>query len=262
VASATTVNVGTAVSFTATATSSTTGAPTGSVSFLDGSTLLATVALSNGVAVFTTSSLLVGTHTISASYTGDYDFYGSSAAAVSSVVAAPGYTVTPAATALTIASGTSGTVGIQVASVGGYAGTVSFACAGLPGGMSCSFAPASIGLTTASATQQTVLTIGTSSSQASLRGGDGPGPLRSMVYLAVMPGLLSLCFMRRHLRQAGRWTAMSLSALVMLGAVASLSGCGSTHPSTRTQKGTYIITVQAQATNASSNSFQLAVMVD
>jgi hypothetical protein len=181
---------------------------------------------------------------------------------VTSIVAAPGYTLTPAATALTIASGSSGTVGLQVSSVGGYAGTVSFACAGLPAGMSCTFAPATIGLTAATATQQTVLTIATSSSQASLRGVEGQGPLRSMVYLAVMPGLLSLCMMRRRFRQAGQWITMSLSAFLLLCAIGSLSGCGSTNSPTLTPKGAYSITVQTQATNASSNSFQLAVTVD
>jgi sugar lactone lactonase YvrE len=262
VSSAPTVNIGATVSFTATASSTTTGTPTGSVSFLDGATLLATVALTNGSAILTTSSLLVGTHTISASYTGDYDFYGSSATAVTSIVAAPGYTLTPATTTLTIASGGSGTVGLQVASVGGYAGSVSFACAGLPAGMSCTFAPATLALTTATASQQTVLTIATSSSQASLRGSEGPGPMRSMVYLAVMPGLLSLCLLRLRFKSAGRWITTSLSALLLLSAIGSLSGCGSNNSPTLTPKGAYSITVQAQATNASSNSVQLAVTIN
>ena len=44
---------------------------TGSVQFRDGSSALATVALSNGSAVLSISSLAVGVHSISAVYSGD-----------------------------------------------------------------------------------------------------------------------------------------------------------------------------------------------
>ena len=53
------------------ATASGSAAPTGTVKFLDGSTLLGTVALSNGSASFATSTLPAGTHTITFSYSGD-----------------------------------------------------------------------------------------------------------------------------------------------------------------------------------------------
>jgi hypothetical protein len=47
------------------------GTPTGTVTFLDGTTLLATTTLSGGTASFATTSLAVGAHTISAAYAGD-----------------------------------------------------------------------------------------------------------------------------------------------------------------------------------------------
>jgi len=53
--------------------------PNGSVSFYDGSTFLETVALNNGKAYFTTSSLSVGTHTIRMTYSGTAAFAPSSA---------------------------------------------------------------------------------------------------------------------------------------------------------------------------------------
>jgi hypothetical protein len=53
------------------------GTPTGTVSFVDGSTTLATVALNSGNATFSTSSLSAGTHTITVSYSGDTNFTGS-----------------------------------------------------------------------------------------------------------------------------------------------------------------------------------------
>ncbi len=61
---------GQSVMFTANVSSSS-GTPTGSVTFSDGSTTLQTVALSSGQAGLTTSTLTVGSHTITAQYNPD-----------------------------------------------------------------------------------------------------------------------------------------------------------------------------------------------
>jgi hypothetical protein len=74
-----------AVTFTATVTSSGTGTPTGTVTFKDGTTILDTATLSGGQAQFTTSSLVPGTHSIAAVYSGDTNFRAS-ATALSQVV--------------------------------------------------------------------------------------------------------------------------------------------------------------------------------
>ena len=64
---------GNSVTFTATVPPSGTTAPTGTVSFLDGATQIGTGTLSGnpGVATFTTSTLNMGTHSMTASYPGD-----------------------------------------------------------------------------------------------------------------------------------------------------------------------------------------------
>lgn len=67
------------VTFTAKVTSSS-GTPTGSVTFSSGNTTLGTAALNNkGVATFTTSALPPPTNTVTAAYGGDANFSGSSA---------------------------------------------------------------------------------------------------------------------------------------------------------------------------------------
>ena len=81
------------VSFTATVTASGGGTPTGSVTFLDGATALATIQLSNGAAIFATSALVVGTHSITASYSGDSNFNASSSSPLLQVVKAQPVTV-------------------------------------------------------------------------------------------------------------------------------------------------------------------------
>ncbi|MGA8220746.1 MAG: Ig-like domain-containing protein [Candidatus Acidiferrales bacterium] len=68
---------GTNVTFTAQLTSSQTGAPpiTGSVQFASDGVPLGSTNLANGQAQFTTSSLAAGTHTISAQYAGDSNYF-------------------------------------------------------------------------------------------------------------------------------------------------------------------------------------------
>ncbi|HLZ70038.1 MAG TPA: Ig-like domain-containing protein [Dehalococcoidia bacterium] len=67
---------GQAVTFTATVTAATSGAvaPTGNVSFSEGAVLLGSGTVANGTATFTTSALSAGTHTITATYSGDTNF--------------------------------------------------------------------------------------------------------------------------------------------------------------------------------------------
>lgn len=257
------VNAGSAVILSATASTTTSGTPTGSVTFSDGSAALATVALVNGTATYTTSGLLVGSHSISASYAGDYNFYGSSVPPATVAVIAAGYTLTPSANSIAIASGGNGSVTVQVAGVGGYTGSIQFACSGLAMGISCSFSPATVVLTATGPAQQTVLNIGTVSSRASLHAVAAPGHSGSLPYMAVAPGLLAFAFMRRrHRTHASR--LLSILALLPLLCVASaLSGCGASAPPQPTQvaPGTYSISIQAEAANGSSNSFELSVTI-
>jgi sugar lactone lactonase YvrE len=80
------VSSGTNVSFTTVVTSSSAGSPdaTGTVSFYNGATLLATIPVNaNGKAVYSTASLSVGNHTITATYAGAANYgSGSSTATI------------------------------------------------------------------------------------------------------------------------------------------------------------------------------------
>ena len=107
--SASTITSGQSVTFTATVDpDGQSFVPLGSVTFLDGSTALATVALnsldqstansSSQVATFTTSSLPSGVNSITAVYSGDLNFDGSSSTAFAQTVnQAPAFTSSSAA---------------------------------------------------------------------------------------------------------------------------------------------------------------------
>ncbi len=77
---------GTAVTFTATVKSVTTGTPTGTVTFKNGTTTLGTGTLSGGAATLTTSTLGVGSHSITVVYAGDTNFTASTSAALTQAV--------------------------------------------------------------------------------------------------------------------------------------------------------------------------------
>ncbi|MBI4485807.1 MAG: Ig-like domain repeat protein, partial [Acidobacteria bacterium] len=76
---------GQSVTFTATVSSSA-GTPAGTVTFKDGANTLGTASLISGVFTFSTSSLSVGTHSITAEYGGDANYTAGTSAAVTQTV--------------------------------------------------------------------------------------------------------------------------------------------------------------------------------
>ena len=85
---------GQSVIFTATVP---TGA-TGTVTFIDGTTTLGTATLSGAIATFTTSTLAVGTHSVTAVYSGDANFNTATSAVDSQVVNSSAFPPTPVGT--------------------------------------------------------------------------------------------------------------------------------------------------------------------
>jgi len=120
------IKYGQNVSFTATVakTGGSTASPTGTVNFMDGANLLGTGALSGGVATFTTTTLPVGSNSITAVYGGDINFATSTSNALSQTV-----TQSATTTALTksttgaITFGQSVTLTVKLAAVSPGAGT-------------------------------------------------------------------------------------------------------------------------------------------
>jgi Bacterial Ig-like domain (group 3)/NHL repeat len=85
-------NVNGPVTFTATltpTTATTAPTPTGTVTFTDGATNLGSSGVSASVASFTTSTLVAGSHTITATYGGDTLYTGSTANLVQKVIGPP-----------------------------------------------------------------------------------------------------------------------------------------------------------------------------
>jgi len=107
-----------------------TGVPTGTVTFRDGATVLATVTLVNGSASFVTSTLAVGSHSLTAAYSGGGNFLASTSAVVAHTVnpgsTSTSLTSTPNPSTLGQTVTLSATVSAVAPAVGIPTGTVTF----------------------------------------------------------------------------------------------------------------------------------------
>jgi Big-like domain-containing protein/VCBS repeat protein len=122
---------GASVTFTATVTSATAGTITGSVAFFDGATQLGMGTLTAGVATFSTSSLTVASHSITAQYGGDPNYATSISPILSQVVNGAGKATTSTAVTSSLNPSTSGTsvtftATVTSATAGTITGTVTF----------------------------------------------------------------------------------------------------------------------------------------
>ena len=120
---------GQSVTFTATVTSSS-GNPTGSVTFFDGSTNLGSATLTSGTATLSIASLAVGSNSITAEYSGDSSFITSTSSEVTQTVNQASTTTALTSSANPSVVGQSVTFTATVATVspgaGTATGTVSF----------------------------------------------------------------------------------------------------------------------------------------
>ena len=237
-----TLIVGTQVTIFATVSTSTSYAfsnlPTGTMTFYSNGTPLGSpVAVDSGidppVASFSTTQLPLGENSITAQYSGDANYTGSTSSAssidiVSSPPPPPTFTITANPMAVSVASpGQSGSTTLTFAAQNGFTGSATLSpsmCSNLPPKSSCSFSPASVNFTSSTTTVPVTLTITTtaSSSAIPLARRLKPGLLRTReISFVCVIGLCILLFgAPRHLR----WSAVP--ALLGLAVIASAVACG------------------------------------
>jgi phospholipase/lecithinase/hemolysin len=258
-------NLGASVTLIASVTGSS-GTPVGTVTFFDGTTSLGSSLVSGSTtvatAVFTTSSLTAGTHSITAQFSGVNGYGSSTSAAFSEVVTAPAISSAFAAP-LTLASGSSGTATLTVTPVGGYSGTATFACGtALPAHFTCSILPTSLTLKGDNVQQSVVVTIGTSALAALELPGtpNGPKP-NGIVWAFGLPlfGIAGMAALRRRRMGIGRLTLLVLTTVVATGGVTALSGCSSAS-NNKAAPGTYTVPT-TMTVNGTTTTQNLSVIV-
>jgi hypothetical protein len=227
--------------------------PTGTVTFLEGTTVLGSGALANGAANVDDSELTVGTHTITFQYSGDTNFQpniGSSTITVGTAPA-PDFSISSSPASLSVTPGQTVKAQLTVSANAGLSGSVTFACSGLPAESTCSFAPASITASPGQAST-TTLSISTTAASSLLRTLARVRRARTMTALAFLL-IVPFCSGRRR-----QWLRFSLLIGVLTLSTVSIVGCGGTGSSsmgsteTGSPAGSYTVTVTATSTSGGS----------
>jgi hypothetical protein len=248
-ASALSVAPGGSATLTATVTGAG-GVPTGTVTFINGSTAIGSATLNNGIATFTTSFPAAGTAVLQADYLGDATFAPSQSAQLAVTIATPGFTATVNPTSLTVPFGNSGVATVSLIPQGGFTGPVSLACGTLPVYFSCSFAAKSISFTPDGATVTDNLTVyaATVPTAASLA-----------FWLPAGLGLLAGLRRRRSTASAQKlWLFCLLGCASM--AIMAMTACG--RGDHQAPLGTYTVPIVLQAQGVPNQTVNLTVIVN
>jgi hypothetical protein len=140
----TTVSLGANVTLTAIVSpaSESAPAPTGTVTFSDGATVLGAASVSaSGVASFITNSLAAGSNTITAVYGGDKNYRASTSSATLTI---SDFQLRAMPESVVLTPTQQATVQVTVTPESGFNQTLTFTCSTLPADTSCSFAPPAI----------------------------------------------------------------------------------------------------------------------
>ncbi len=264
--SAPNANLGSAITFTAgfAPVTSTMGAnagtPTGTVQFLSGATVLATVPLTGGSAAYTTSGLAAGNYSISAVYGGDANFLGATTPVLAQQVTAPGFTLQATPSSITIVAGQSGSATLSVATAGGLNGSIALACSGLPQNATCTFSPASLTANGSNAPLTAQVTIATSAQTARQLPFHSPFGPTGESETAAVAGLFLLCGIGSRTRTLRRGIKL-FSLFVLAGALVSMTGCGGSSPKTPTAPSTSTVTITASSGGVAPQTAALSVTV-
>ena len=227
----------------------------GSVTFFDGATPLGIIPVSQAFnAGLTVTALSVGTHSITAAFSGSPDLLPSTSAAIQQVITAaliPNYSVVPDKTSATLLAGQAATFNISTSSVNGFDGTINFICGNLPALTTCTFSPATVAISSNSPTFNVVLTVKTTGPHAALFAPRSNHSVYAMLWTLGPLGIVFVVGKKRNLRRSSMLGG--LFVLVMVAGLASCGGGGGSStqtvviPST-TPAGTTVMTVTAKGT--------------
>ena len=245
--------LGGAVTFTASISSSLSVVEaTDTVTFFDGQTQLGAVPVGPGLtATYSTSSLPVGSHSITAVYSGNRQILGSTSSALTESISyfVGDFSIQATPSTATVTSGQSATIQLAISPSGGFNAPLTFACSGLPAFATCAFSPStlssgqgqvSLNIQTAGATQSASLSP---SSKLSAGGA-----------AAVLAGLVCCLSRRKRFVSFFVFAIVSLLALLATSCGGGGSGGGSgSGNGNRTPAGNYQLTITAQTNEPSQN---------
>jgi len=263
------IQQGSSITFTANVTPAQTGGPamTGTVTFtLNSSTTIGTPSVVNGQAQLTTSTLPVGSDSISAQYSGDANYAPSTAVGVLGVNVTPGpdFSISFApATVNVSAPGSSATTVVTVNATNGFTASVNLTgCSNLPSETTCSFTPATVA---AGATSTVMISTTAPSSLVRLNRQINFGGWRTSA-AAIRILLLCAALLALAIHARRRWNlASSMLMFTLLIGIAACGGgggggsTGPTNPGTPQVKNQMITVTATSGTITHTFTFTLNV---
>jgi len=256
---------GQTVSFTAAVTSTPAlpQPPTGTLNFYDGSTLLGTSSVATGgLATFNIATLAVGTHIVSAQYSGD-TYYAAQASNVIIQVVNPAYSgpadfnFTVTQNPFVVGVGLTTGVAVTVTPLNGWTADVALTCpASLPYGFTCTFAQTTI----TGGNGGTTLVLTTTAPHNCGAGNPpyftGTAQLHLRMGATALAGLLLLILPRRR-------PVLKSLLLALICILPGVTGCAGTCTDLGTWPGTYSIPVTATGVGTpSTHTVNLQVQVN
>lgn len=166
----------------------------------------------------------------------------------------PRYAINVNPAAMSLKAGETGTATFTLTPMDGYMGTVALACSGLPNGSTCNFAPAALTADGSNTELTSVLTVTTSGVYAQLERGPVGFSVASLLACVV------LVKRRKKVRSA---LTLAMGAVMLLGGLMAVSGCGAGALAGSTAAGTSSVTVTAfgTATGGAGSQTQTASFV-
>jgi hypothetical protein len=238
--------------------------PTGTITFRDGSASLGTVALNSGTAGLSVANFSAGSHNLTAVYSGNIHFTGSTSAPLVQVVNSNPFTVTASGSAsASISIGQMAQYQLTLTPGTAQNQTVSLSCSGAPPSSTCAISPTSVALSGTSAVSLAV-TVQTSSPYSALALRVLPNRTRGVsaaagcgwktaTFVTLLPGMMLAGILlggpKRKPRRAGKGLLFCL--LLLLTACGGNSGPGNIGTGAQgTPAGAYTVKVTAQSSTA------------
>jgi hypothetical protein len=221
--------------------------PSGGLSFYDGTTLLSATTLdSNGDASFSTSTLALGTHPITAVYAGNSVMAGSTSAVLQQLVipalssSADAFLLSVTPTSVSVGVGNSVTLTVTVTALPGFTQPVQLSCGNLPNEATCTFAQALVPPGGGS----TTLTLTAAAPHAC---GSGAPDFIAPNSLGINLPLLLLTTLGLFFARKRRRLFQTLALAAILCALPLLNGCSGSCTDFGTQPNNYTFTVTGTA---------------
>jgi len=238
------------VTITAAVSSPAASAPavSGSVTFYDGSTSLASAQVTAaGTASLTASFSVVGVHNLTAVYAGNADFSSGTSAVLKETITEGDFSINVLPGSATVYTGVSAAVQVSVTGLQGFNQPLALTCSGLPANATCTFTPASLPDGQGAAN----LVIQTSAPQQA-----GTGSVSSSAALFGALTLLLLPGWRRRRSFLARVSAVLLALAVGIG----MTGCATPSITGGTPPGAYQVAVTAATTGPATALAHSAVV--